>query len=106
MRMLEPMVATRASVDSFRDDLVRWLRHNKRDFPWRRRSLSPWQILLLEMCLHRTKAEQVARVADELLIRGKTPDSFLGNSKGLAPVLASLGLHWRAEEYRLRGGIR
>ena len=86
-----------ASVDSFRDDLVRWLRHNKRDFPWRRRSLSPWQILLLEMCLHRTKAEQVARVADELLIRGKTPDSFLGNSKGLAPALASLGLHWRAE---------
>ena len=48
------------------------------------------------MCLHRTKAEQVARVAGELLSLGETPDSFLGNSKELAPVLASLGLHWRA----------
>ena len=85
---------TRAS--SFRDDLVRWFRHNRRDFPWRRRSLSPWQILLLEMCLHRTKAEQVARVADELLSLGETPDSFIDNSKKLAPVLASLGLHWRS----------
>ena len=81
---------------SFRDDLVGWFRHNKRDFQWRRASLSPWQFLLLEMCLHRTKAEQVARVADELLSLGETPDSFLGNSKRLAPVLASLGLHWRS----------
>ena len=84
------------SVASFRDDLVGWFRHNKRDFQWRRASLSPWQFLLLEMCLHRTKAEQVARVADELLSLGETPDSFLGNSKRLAPVLASLGLHWRS----------
>ena len=84
------------NVASFRDDLIRWFRHNKRDFRWRRSTLNPWQILLLEMCLHRTKAEQVARVADELLNLGDTPDSFLGNSKKLAPVLASLGLHWRA----------
>ena len=83
-------------VSSFRDDLVRWFRHNRRDFPWRSRSLSPWQILLLEMCLHRTKAEQVARVANQLLSLGETPDSFIDNSKKLAPVLASLGLHWRS----------
>ena len=81
---------------SFRDDLVWWFRHNKRDFQWRSASLSAWQILLLEMCLHRTKAEQVARVADELLSLGETPDSFLRNSKRLAPVLTSLGLHWRS----------
>ena len=80
----------------FRDHLVRWFRQSKRDFPWRRLSLSPWQILLLEMCLHRTKAEQVARVADGLLSLGETPDSFLDNSKKLAPALASLGLRWRS----------
>ena len=51
---------------------------------------------MLEMCLHRTKAEQVARIADELLSLGETPASFLSNSKKLAPHLASLGLHWRA----------
>ena len=83
-------------VASFRDDLARWFRHSKREFPWRRQSLNPWQILLLEMCLHRTKADQVARVANELLILGETPDSFIDNSKKLAPVLATLGLHWRS----------
>ena len=81
---------------SFRDDLVGWFRQNRREFRWRRPDLNPWQTLLWEMCLHRTKAEQVARVANELLNLGDTPDSFLGNSKKLAPVLASLGLHWRS----------
>ena len=80
----------------FRDDLVSWLGHTKRDFPWRRPGLSPWQFLLVEMCLHRTKAEQVARIAEELLNLGETPASFLANSKKLAPMLASLGLRWRA----------
>ena len=84
-------------MSSFRDDLAKWFRHSKRDFPWRRSSLSPWQILLLEMCLHRTKAEQVSRIADELFRLGETPGSFLDNSKELAPMLASLGLHWRTE---------
>ena len=86
----------RKIVSQFRDNLSRWFRQSKRDFPWRRRRLSPWQILLLEMCLHRTKAEQVSRVADKLLSLGETPDSFLGNSKELAPLLSSLGLHWRS----------
>ena len=84
------------SATTFRDALVRWFGHNRRDFPWRRLSMTPWQTLLIEMCLHRTNAEQVARVADELLSLGETPHSLLVNSTGLAPVLASLGLHWRA----------
>ena len=83
-------------TDGFRDHLARWFVHNKRSFPWRRPGLSPWQVLLVEMSLHRTKAEQVARVADELLSLGVTPASFLSNSKQLAPRLASLGLHWRS----------
>ena len=58
--------------------------------------MNSWQILLVEMCLHRTKAEQVARIADELLSLGETPASFLSNSKKLASQLASLGLHWRS----------
>ncbi len=83
------------SADRFRDNLVRWFRDNKRTFPWRRPGLSPWQVLLVEMCLHRTNADQVARIAEELLTLGETPTSFLNNSRKLAPLLASLGLRWR-----------
>ena len=81
---------------AFRDDLLGWFKQNRREFPWRSPDLNPWQTLLLEMCLHRTKAEQVARVADELLVFGQTPDSFLDNFEMLGPSLASLGLHWRS----------
>ena len=80
---------------SFRDNLVQWFKWNRRDFPWRCPGLNPWQVLLLEMCLHRTKAEQVAQVAVDILSLGGTPDSFLDNSEALEPPLASLGLHWR-----------
>ena len=95
-----PMAGTNWSQSKnaghLRDNLSGWFEQSRRDFPWRRLQLSPWQILLLEMCLHRTKAEQVARVAERLLSLGETPDSFLGNSRELTPVLASLGLHWRS----------
>ena len=82
---------------SFRDDLLRWFDQNRREFPWRRRSLNPWQVLLVEMCLHRTRAEQVAQVADQLLTLGGTPDSFLANIEILRPLLATLGLHRHRE---------
>ena len=82
---------------TFRDDLVGWVEQNKREFPWRRPGLNPWQVLLIEMCLHRTKAEQVAQVAEEVLMLGISPSSFLDHSAMLEPSLASLGLHWRAE---------
>ena len=83
---------------SFRDDLLRWFGQNRREFfPWRRRSLNPWQVLLVEMCLHRTRAEQVAQVADQLLTLGGTPDSFLANIEMLRPSLATLGLHRHRE---------
>lgn len=80
---------------NFRDNLIAWFWKSKREFPWRRPDLNPWQILLIEMCLHRTRAEQVARIADEVLILGRTPQSFLDNLEELEPSLASLGLRWR-----------
>ena len=82
---------------SFRDDLLGWFERNRRTFPWRGPVLNPWQVLLLEMCLHRTRAEQVAQVANELLVLGQSPDSFLDHSLVLGPSLASLGLRWRSE---------
>ena len=82
---------------NFRNDLIAWFRENRREFPWRRSGLSPWQVLLIEMCLHRTRAEQVAQIADEVLTLGRTPESFLDNLERLEPSLATLGLRWRID---------
>ena len=49
------------------------------------------------MCLHRTRADQVARVIRPILDFGGTPESFVANSKKLQPYLSTLGLGWRSE---------
>ena len=59
--------------------------------------LSKWQVLLIEMCLHRTQADQVAQVADEVLKLGRTPKLFLANFDQLAAPLSTLGLQWRVD---------
>lgn len=79
-----------------RSELLRWFRKNDRAFPWRYSNLNAWQVLLMEMCLHRTKADQVARVAPDFLELGSTPEAFLSNARRLAPKIATLGLRWRA----------
>ena len=82
----------RSDPQNFRDDLIAWFQENRREFLWRRSDLSPWQVLLTEICLRRTRAEQVAQIVDEVLALGRTPESFLDNLEALKPSLASLGL--------------
>ena len=84
-------------VDGFRRDLVNWFARNRRSFVWRERELNPWQVLMLEMCLHRTRAEQVDRIADKLVTLGATPAEFLSNVKVIEPELDTLGLWWRID---------
>ena len=88
---------TKPEWAGLRASLINWFMSNGRDFYWRRVGLSPWQFLLLEMCLHRTKASQVERVSSELFELGETPSAFLANSRKLSPLLDSLGLNWRTE---------
>ena len=81
---------------TFRSALIGWFRVHGREFPWRNTKLTPWQFLLVEMCLHRTKADQVARVIREVMTLGGTPESFLANANELKPYLSTLGLNWRS----------
>ena len=77
----------------FRGKLSKWFKESGREFPWRASDLNSWQVLIIEMCLHRTKAEQVAGVAEDILKLGQTPECFLMNSTKLEPLVNSLGLH-------------
>ena len=84
-------------ASGFRENLTAWFGLNKRRFVWRERTLNPWQVLMLEMCLHRTRAEQVERVAEKLISHGATASEFLDNIEVLSPELDTLGLRWRAD---------
>jgi DNA (cytosine-5)-methyltransferase 1 len=86
----------RGSGRTFRDELLRWHAENARSFPWRRTS-DPWHVLMAEMCLHRTRADQVAAVYRDLLRLAPSPEAMVERRAEVLQAIHSLGLRWRAE---------
>lgn len=82
----------------FRYDLISWFRGNGRQFPWRVNKLTPWQVLLVEMCLLGAKADLAAKEIPRILDLGKTPKRFLANRSVLKPHLSTLGLQWHSAD--------
>lgn len=80
--------------------LLRWYKSNRRDFPWRK-TQEPYKILIAEIMLQRTKAEQVVPVYERFIEKysdlhslSKAPVSELEKE------ISSLGLEKRAQGLR------
>ena len=84
-------------ADRFRQDLLRWHAKSTRHFPWREEGLPPWLVLMAEMCLHRTRADQVVPVFQSLRRLAPTPEAMVDNRDEALYSMRSLGLRWRAE---------
>jgi DNA (cytosine-5)-methyltransferase 1 len=80
----------------FRAQLEAWHGANARTYPWRS-GRDPWHVLLAEMCLHRTRADQVKAIYEQLITIAETPTALLNRAEDAREVLASLGLRWRVE---------
>lgn len=77
-------------------ELVDWWHRNRRSYPWRKTS-DPYRILIAEIMLQRTKADQVAPVYREFVER--YPTIFLlgkASMNDLNGFFSRLGLLWRA----------
>lgn len=83
-------------VDRFLDTLISWWhRGGKRDFPWRR-TTDPYLVLISEIMLHRTKANQVVPVFNEFVRKYQDIISIDNSTDAeLHNILHSLGLNWR-----------
>jgi len=78
-----------------REDILHWWSTEKREFPWRETS-DPYKVLIAEVLLHRTRAEQVIPLYDMVLSR--FPDVFAlsrSTPDELSQMLWTGGLHWR-----------
>lgn len=84
------------STDSFHDDLLDWHRENRRDFPWRNSKANPWLVLMGEMGLRRTRADQVAPTFDELRRMAPTPKALVAKASEAIETMSGLGLDSRA----------
>lgn len=82
--------------EKLRENLLAWGRRNFRRFPWRE-SRDPYHILVAEVLLHRTRAEQVVTTYTQLI--AEYPDILTlasANPQDLIVLLYPLGLHWRS----------
>ncbi len=85
----------RRSFDA-RQHLLGWHAERGRAYPWRA-GADPWQVLMAEMCLHRTRADQVVPVFQRLVELAPTPDALLLRVNEARDVMKPLGLRWRGE---------
>lgn len=78
-----------------REILLGWGRNHLRAYPWRE-TREPYHVLLAEVLLHRTRADQVVPVYHRILRRYPTiHDLAVAQPEDLADILRPLGLHWR-----------
>jgi DNA (cytosine-5)-methyltransferase 1 len=88
--------AKRPAGFNFRDQLLAWHAERGRSYPWRS-GAAPWHVLMAEMCLHRTRADQVLPVYERLVELAPTPAELLGNAELALQAMLPLGLRWRAK---------
>ena len=85
------------NIRQLQSELIEWWKVNGREFPWRK-TRDPYKILIAEVLLHRTRAEQVVPIYLKLI--REFPDIFSlakADKNVILNYLYSLGLRWRAE---------
>ena len=83
-------------VQKIRRVLIRWGKKNYRPFPWRTPA-EPWEGLIAEILLQRTKADSVVPVYHNFIARFSTPEKLSRASvTSIEKVIYPLGLRWRA----------
>lgn len=81
------------SIESFRARILEWGEEHPRSFFWRERELDPYESLIVEVLLARTRAESVEPVAQEFIGRFPDPAALHGADRAeVEDVIRPLGL--------------
>ncbi|MBL7083864.1 MAG: DNA glycosylase [Candidatus Aminicenantes bacterium] len=101
MNQLSERVPSVANIRLFRNKLIHWFNRNKRTYPWRE-TRDPFKVLIAEMMLRRTKADQVKSVYEKLFSEYPDLESLASaENKKLENILYPLGLKWRTPAFGL-----
>lgn len=84
-------------TEAFRELLLSWGKKNIVDYPWRK-NRTPYRVLVAEILLHRTRAEQVIPLYNNLIISCPDVHSLAAvDRRKLQKMLKSAGLRWRID---------
>ncbi len=85
-----------SALRDIRRSVVHWIADHGGDYPWREPGVHPWQGLLAEVMLQRTRASQAAAVFDAFRTRCPNPEDIEQvPDDELLELFRPLGLHWR-----------
>lgn len=81
--------------------LLEWYdEHGRHDLPWRDRDASPYEVLVAELMLQQTSAEQVRRVFEEFVEKYPNLESIVDASEeAIEKEIEPLGLRKRSEYF-------
>lgn len=83
-------------IQEFVSRLLAWRRKHRRSFPWRE-TRNPYRVLVAELMLHRTKAQQVVPVYRSFIENYPTPEALADTTvERIRSEISSLGLEYRA----------
>jgi len=92
---LEQNIPDRNQVKILRETLFEWFKYNQRLYPWRE-TTDPLKVLIAEIMLRRTKADQVRTVYGRLFAEYPEINTIVDNDdENLKNIFSSLGLKWR-----------
>jgi len=86
----------RTSGEAFRTRLLAWHADHPSNHPWRE-EVDPWSVLVGEVCLSRSRAEEVPEVYEALSMLAPTPATMVANAEDALDTMRSLGLGSRAD---------
>ena len=80
-----------------RGRLISWYGEKRRPYSWRT-ARNPWYLLLAEVCLRKTNADQVNERFPSLMELAPTPEALLKNQDEAREVMSHLGLVGRVDD--------
>ncbi len=84
-------------VEEIRSGILEWGDKNLRDFPWRS-TRNPYKIIIAEIMLHRTNADQVKPVYEKFIEDFPDFSSIVrAGSENIRTEIQPLGLFWRSD---------
>jgi len=94
------ILPSQEEIGRFRSILIDWYRKHGRIYPWRE-SQNPFHILIAEMMLQRTKADQVVPVyLNTIKLFPTAKDLVEAKLNNLRRLLKPLGLAWRIPKFK------
>lgn len=86
--------------DFFRDQILIWYLHHRRDFEWRK-TIDPYRILISEILLHKTDSKKVEKTYPRFIEKFPTVNHlYQADIEEISNLIKEIGLSYRSQRLK------